>query len=183
MTDLSDSSFTDSLKREVAVPGAFATAFPATQDTDLVGSLKDAFWTASLDGWFPGVSIDDDGSTTPDLSGGAAQLVVIYAGTAILRTQLQNLGSSKTYKAGPVEFSTAALSGVLTARLTALEKRIADLIARDQAGGGGTPTYCSDGYVVRSFNSWECIGGLDFGGPWEGGGGMTFGDPGFSQVI
>ena len=31
------------LKRQVAVPGVFATSFPNTLDSDLVGSFADAF--------------------------------------------------------------------------------------------------------------------------------------------
>jgi hypothetical protein len=162
VSDLTD--LKDSLKREVAIPGAFASAFPATTDSDLEGSLMDAFWAANLDGWFPGVVIDDNGLSTPDMSRTAQQLVVIYAAVTILRVQIQNLASSKRYKAASVEFDTSTLASVLVARLNGLEKRITELIQR-VGSGSSTPVFSMDGYSMRASElyAYEVSSDLTFG--------------------
>lgn len=146
----------DSLQREVAVPGTFAAAFPSTSTDDLKGALKDAFWVARLDGWFPDVAIDDGGLTTPDLSREAQALVVLYAGAQILRNQLLQTGASSTYKVGSIEVQTQTGTSVMKSRLEAIEARLKDLI--DRVGmGSDTPVYTQDGYAVRGsgFYSYE----------------------------
>jgi hypothetical protein len=47
MTDLAD--LVESLKREVAIPGTFATVFPTTTDDDPTGALADGVAETQLD--------------------------------------------------------------------------------------------------------------------------------------
>ncbi|MGZ4745722.1 MAG: hypothetical protein ACXVYY_01430 [Oryzihumus sp.] len=157
-----------SLKREVATPGTFATLFPDTLDSDLLGSLKDAFWTARLDGWFPDVSIDDLGLTTPDLNRDGQQLIVVYAASAIIRTQLRNIASRRTYKVGALEVQTEYASNVLSQQLNENNQRIKDLLNWARYGGGTTVT-TFDGYAFRA------LGFYDLDALTDGRAGVTYG--------
>src|SRR3954463_14232674 len=88
------------LKREVATPGTFDTVFPDTDDDALFGVLADGFSEAQLDGFFGTNTIDlVTGEIDPEISNGAAALVVIYAAMKILRGQMRALSSGERYKA------------------------------------------------------------------------------------
>ena len=121
-TDLND--LTAPLKREVAVPGTFATVYPNTSDGDLVGSLMDAFGRAQIDGFFLTQTLDVDLETVdPDLSPAGQQVVVLYAAESILRSQIMSLKQRVLYEAGPVKYETENSASVLSAILKDLTAR------------------------------------------------------------
>jgi hypothetical protein len=140
---------TPSLQREVAVPGTFDTFFPSTTSLDLQGAIQDAFWTAILDGWFPGVTIDANGLSTPDMSRDGQQLVVIYAAKTMIENLLTSQATTTRYKAGSVEFESQQSASVLKARLDGLAARVKDLITR-VSQGSSTPVFSYDGYGLRA---------------------------------
>jgi hypothetical protein len=129
-TDLND--LIPALKRAVAVPGTFATFYPNTTNTDLVGSLMDAFGQAQIDGFFLEQTLDVDLETVdPDLSSAGQQVVVLYAAEAILRAQIMSLKQRVAYEAGPVKYETENSASVLTTILKDLTAR--RIAMQDQA--------------------------------------------------
>ncbi len=153
-TDLS--TLVDSFKREVATPGTFDTAFPETSEADIIGTLQDGFAEAQLDGFFPTYTLDpatgivanaeDPDPATNGLSLAGQALVVIYAGTRVLRATFTANKTSTRYKAGPVEYETGSSSTVivqLLRDLTDRKKAMTDL-ARGQ-----TIDYVLDAYYGR----------------------------------
>jgi hypothetical protein len=160
----------EAFKREVAVPGAFATAFPSTTDADLEGALADAFAQARLDGFFGAVELDLNlGEVTPDLSLAGAALVVIYAGLRTTRTQLRTMATRTSYKAGSVSYETEQSAGALTEDLKQLERRRKELIEQSiRAGRGRGTTFVIDGYESRA-SAYNFYGGFF---PWEAASGV-----------
>ncbi len=145
------------VKREIAVPGEFATVFPSTSDDDLLATLGDSFAEAQLDGFFSTNVLDPDTSeVTPDLSAAGGALVVIYAGGRIIRSRLRQLTSGERYVAGPVEYEIQRAAGVLREDLLALERRKAQLIQRGRRQGG--TAYVYDGYFARAATDWAEVG-------------------------
>lgn len=121
-TDLTD--LVDPLKRTVAVPGTFAAVYKTTSDSDLIGSLMDAFAQAQLDGFFGSQTLDIDAETiTPDLSAAGRAVVVSYAAEAIVTAQLMSLKTRVAYEAGPVKYATEQSASVLAQILKALQAR------------------------------------------------------------
>lgn len=155
------------LKREIAVPGTFDGAFPDTTDDDLVASLADALGEAQLDGFFQTttVDVDADYEVTPDLSGAAGALLVIYAGSRILRAQLRALTSNQRYKAGNVEYETSRPANMLRDELALLAGRKKDLLT--VARSSGRTIYQLDAYLGRSQTDWAALGAFH---PYELGG-------------
>lgn len=122
MTDLTE--LVDSLKREVAVPGTFATVYKSTTDDDLVGSLMDAFAAAQLDGFFLNQTLDlFTFQVTPDLSPAGRAAVLIYAAERILTMQVMGLRQRSLYEAGSVKYETENSAQVLTQILKSLAER------------------------------------------------------------
>lgn len=157
MTDVAD--LAEAFKREVAVPGAFAVAFPSMQQNDIVGSLMDAFSEAQLDGFFHTMELDVDGaSIAPDLSNAGGALVVIYAGIRLLRHQIRIAGASATYKAGPVEFSTQNSATASVELLKQLERR-RDQLLENARRGTGTSVFQIEGYAARG-SAYDYYGGF-----------------------
>lgn len=158
------STLTEPLKRELAVPGTFATLFPDTTDADLLGSLADAFGMARLYRFFPDVGITEqaadpdadpdpivhDWLTTEDLSLAGGALLVIYASMGFIRAQLRNLATTERYKAGSVEFETGHAATVLTAELEFLQKRLDGLLVNAEgAPNAGSLAKVYDSYIER----------------------------------
>lgn len=154
MTSLS--TLVEPLKRELAVPGTFADVFPSTQDFDLEAALADGFAEAQLQGFFSTVTVADDGAgnyeTTPDLSTAGGALVVLFAGSRILRAQLRAITSSERYKAGSVEFEVQHSANLLREELAYVQTRLDALIeqARRAARAHATLATVIDNYNVRS---------------------------------
>jgi hypothetical protein len=150
MTDLADS--VEALKRYVAVPGTFADTFTETTDEDLAGSLLDGFAECQLDGFFvrPPIVATDDGVITPDLARGQVALVVLYAATRIIHTQLLNLKSKIKYEAKGLIYETEQSSNVLTQILKDLQARKALIIQRQTLAGASAAFTMADGYFVKA---------------------------------
>lgn len=148
MTDLAD--LVDPLKREVAVPGTFATMFPDTKDDDLIGTLADGLAETQLDGWMLGLRLDlDTNLTTPDLSLAGRALIVVYSGIRILRNALANQSSHVRYESAGNVYETDRGAGLMKEALSDLNKRRAGLIDL-RLKRSGTAVYTRDGYMVRA---------------------------------
>lgn len=129
------SELIDPLKRAVAPPGGYDTAFPDGDDDTLFAYVTDAFGEARLDGFFPESSVDwVSGDFDPEITQAEAALLVIYASMNILTTQIQNLGTKNRYVAGPVEYETEYSAGVLQNRLNAMTDRKNQLIKSISSG-------------------------------------------------
>lgn len=150
MTDLID--LVEAYKREVSIPGAFATDFPNVTDLQIQAALGDAFGEAQIDGFFGTMSLDtDDWSITPDLSTAGAALVVMYAGMRVLRQRLVTMGGGATYKAGSVEYSTTQAIATQSELLKQLERR-KNQILENTRRGVGTSVFMLEGYAHRGNN-------------------------------
>jgi hypothetical protein len=147
MTELAD--LVEAYKREVALPGAFATDFPTITDAAIQAALGDAFAEAQLDGFFGKMELDtEDWVVSPDLSTAGAALVVTYAGIRVLRQRLLAQGAESRYKAGPVEYESRQNSYAQTELLKQLERRKNQIIEQAQRGVG-TSVFMLDGYAHR----------------------------------
>lgn len=177
-TDLND--MVEPLKRELAVPGEFATTFPNTQQADLVGTLQDGFAKAQLDGFFGTQTVDLATSiVSPGLSSGGMALVLLYSSEGVIRAQLRNLKTKTLYKSSSgAEYDAERAASVLVESLKDLnlrKQRLLDLMLRLQRAGQSV--YVTDAYLVRAqgylyasgalvselgfgFFGWELPGGL-----------------------
>lgn len=148
MTYLED--LIDPFKREVSIPGMFATDFPSATDDDLEAALGDAFALAQLEGWFPTFRLDVDAlQITPQLSNAGAALVVLYAGIRMVRQKLRTLAVNRRYKAGSVEVETSVPVNVLLAELKDLQGRLNNIVEQTKLTNQPTPVYMINGYVAR----------------------------------
>lgn len=163
MSDLAD--LVEPLKREVAVPGTFATVFPETTDEDLAGSLLDAFAQAQLDGFLGTSMADEDGVVTPDLSRGAQGLLVIYAGIRLLTTDLINRKSHTRYEAKGSVFEQDQGASILVEALKGLRAKKDSLIALAQANTRAMiGTTMVDGYYIKAVDFYTAeVTGVEYG--------------------
>lgn len=128
MTDIAD--LVPALKREIAVPGTFATTYPNTTDADLVGTLMDGFAQAQLSGFFGTQVLDVDAETvTPDLSPAGQSLVVIFAAERIVTSQILTMRTRVLYESAGSKYEVENAASVLTAILKALADRKAAILA------------------------------------------------------
>lgn len=149
MTSLAD--LVEPLKREVAVPGAFAGIFPETTDEDLEASLLDAFAQTQLDGFFTASTATDAGLVSPDLSRGASALIVIYAGVRLLTTEIINRKSHTRYEASGAVFEADFAASVLVQALKDLATKKATFLAQiATAQRAQLGTTVVDSYFVRA---------------------------------
>lgn len=153
-TDLS--TLVEALKRELAVPGTFATVFPDTQDTDLSGSLADAFAQAQLDGFFSTSMVDLSTPATPQvsppLSSGGGALVILYAAERTIRAQLRVLKTTFKVEGGPgISYEADQAASILVQELKDLTARRTSLLAlllRQQRSSQAV--HVTDGYLLRA---------------------------------
>lgn len=147
------SLLTSGLKRELAVPGEFDTVFPNTLDTDLLGSLGDAFARAQLDGYF-GVQVLNalTYDVLPDLSAAGGALVGVYAAEIILLSKIRFVATRTVYKAAGVEYEKDLAASVLVQELKMLQARkdriLAQALRSMRAAGGGFAM--DDAYLQRT---------------------------------
>lgn len=160
MTALSE--LVPALKRELAVPGTFADTFPQTEDTDLTASLADGFAEAQLYGFFPDLTLEDDGGgdwdTSQDLSGSGAALVIIFTSMRIIRASLRSLLTNERYKAGPAEMEMQRSAMLLRDELKFLKERLDGLVANAKAAAR-PPVAVFDNYFARGGGITQ-VGGL-----------------------
>lgn len=145
MTDLR--TLVEPLKREVAVPGTYDDVFPDTDDDALLGTLADSLAEAQIWGMFGDVTLSPEYETSRPLSAAGGAVIVLFAGMRILRAQLRTLNQSSTYKAGSVEYSTAAMTSVIRDELAAMRSRV-DAIVVDSRRSGRAVGF-GDGYAGR----------------------------------
>lgn len=161
MTALVD--LVEPLKRELAVPGTFATVFPETSEDDLEASLADGFSEAQLRGFFPTYEIGGEiGSfeTSEDLTAAGQALVIIFTSMRILRARLRELSASERYKAGPTEFETTRSANLLRDELKYLNERLNDLIADGKRASRVTYASVFDNYSARTAVQLGKVGGF-----------------------
>jgi len=142
----------EALKRELAVPGEFATVFPNTSDDDLAAALGDAFGEAQLDGFFGAMVLDPNLLTvTPGLSSGGGALCVIYGGVRTIRAQLRNMKNRQKYEAAGVIYEVETSASVLTEELKEFRQRKDGLLALVlRQARGNNAVHVTDGYLTRS---------------------------------
>jgi hypothetical protein len=160
------STLVPSLKRELAVPGTFDDVFPDTLDTDLIGALADGFGEAQMWGFFPTLTLTPNGSdweTSEPLSAAGSTLVVLFAASRILRSQIRNLNTTERYKAGPAEMELGRSAGVLKDELDYITDRLAALITEAKTSSRASLAVVHDNYFARG-------GGVTgtYGGPTTG---------------
>lgn len=170
MTDLAD--LVETLKREVAVPGTFSSVFTETTDQDLTDSLLDAFAASQLDGFLVSSAATDDGFVSPDLSRGAAALLVVYAGIRFLGADLANRKSHVRYEANGAVFEQDTGPSVLVELLKGLRAKKDQLILAAQqaaldAARAGMSITVVDGYYIKAvdFYRGDLSGQLDYRQP------------------
>lgn len=150
--DLAD--LVPSLKRALAAPGEFDTAFPNSTDTDLSGTLADAVAECQLDG-FLGTTVLDviNEVTTPDLNNPQQALVILYAMARVLTARVANLKNRTRYKAGNVEAETEQSSSVLVELLKETRDRKRQLLDDAKQGNLATAFAMVDMYVAKSIDT------------------------------
>lgn len=146
------STLVPALQRELAVPGAFDTEFPNTTTDNLRDSLADGFAEAQLYGFFPDMTLTQDGGgdwlTEPDLSGAGGALVIIFTSMRIIRANLRSLLTSERYKAGPAEMEIQRSANLLRDELKFLKERL-DSIVADSRAAARPLTTVHDNYLAR----------------------------------
>jgi len=146
-TDLSD--HVEWMKREVAVPGTFASLFPTTTDDDLSAALVDGFYRAKLDGWFPRIEADPDTfEVTPAISLTAVALVVVYSSIKFVQNEIKNMDSRFLAESAGNRFEREKAPTILTERLKELTAERNDLLAQARRPSA-RPVYMHDGYAIR----------------------------------
>lgn len=159
------------LKRQIAVPGEFTTSFPNTADSDLLGTLGDAFAQAQMDGFFGAQVLNVQSFTvSPDLSTAGTAVVGLYAAENILLAKFRSLPTKTRYKAGPVEYEVDLSASVLAAEIRDLQARRLSLLeqALRLSRAGSPALYMKDAYLTRSLAvlPWFGISGVDDFGFW-----------------
>jgi hypothetical protein len=132
-TNLADMA--ETFRREVAIPGTFASAYPTIDQTQVVGALADALAEVKLDGFLSDQVLDlTTGDIEPGLDVAAQALVVLYAGMRLIRAELRAANTSVRYKAGPVEYETGKSAGGLVQTLRDLAERKSAILAALRTG-------------------------------------------------
>jgi hypothetical protein len=170
MSDLAD--LVDGLKRELAVPGEFATTFANTTDDDLTGALADAFAGAQLDGFFSDQVLDPNAQTvTPDLSVSGGALVVLYASERILTAKLRTIPTRVVYDAGGgTKYEKDQSANVMVQELKMISDRKKQLLAQAlRLSRARSGTYMTDAYVTRALGYYSALLNGEWGGffPYE----------------
>lgn len=102
-TDLS--TMVEAFKRAVAVPGTFASQFPSTTDTQLVGVLADSVAECHMDGLLSDNALDVDTNTvSPALTTGQQALVLLYGWVRMLTSELLSRKTHVRYEASSAVF-------------------------------------------------------------------------------
>lgn len=147
--DLSD--LVEFVRVEANPPGV--DLFPDANDEEWLTRLRNAFWTARMEGFFPTFT-EADGlvvpvSGTTDMDRELQQVVVFLAGYTAVMNTLRNTRASFRAKAGPAEFETTQAATVLTTQSNVLRDQLRRLLDRlsDQ---GATSVEVIDALVART---------------------------------
>jgi hypothetical protein len=139
------------IKVEVNPPGV--DLFPTATDDEWLTRLRNAFWTARMDGFFPSFT-EADGSVLPltagpDMDRELQQVIVFLAGYTAVMNELRNKRASFRAKAGAAEFETTQAATVLTAQSQALREQLQRILFR-LSDMGVTPVEVIDSLVART---------------------------------
>lgn len=164
------------LKRFVATPGGFTATFPSATNSELVGSLADAFGAAQLRGFFSSSTWaltfnDEDNSATtadPDLNLAQRALLVLFAGIQILENEIRNRNARVKYVAGPVSYEVDSQgASVMTELLKKYSAEKEALISDVAASGAGDFIHMEDmAYTKGLFGDWR-YSDLDWSSPGD----------------
>lgn len=146
-TDLTD--LVPALQRAVAVPGTFETVFPESTNDDLAMTLLDGFAEAQLDGFFVSYISNDDGIVAQDMSRAEQALVVIYASTRVLMSEIRNRKTHKRYEAGSVTFEEDQSASSLVELLKQMKERKKELRSQGIGGNSQRAFFMADQYLAR----------------------------------
>jgi hypothetical protein len=150
MTDLA--TLTEGLKRDLAVPGEFDATYPSTEDSDLLGTLGDAFAKAKLDGYFGTQTLDTStGVVTPDLSAAGGALIAFYAAESVLISKIRATPSRTAYESAGSKYEKDFGVTVLVQELKMLQARRDQLIAQAlRIARASQAITMTDAYLART---------------------------------
>lgn len=150
-TDMND--LVEPFKRELAVPGEFATTFPNTTDDDLAGALCDAFAKAQIDGFFGRQQVDPNAETvTPALSSGGGAVCILYGAESVIRAQLRNMLTVTKYESSGSVYDVERSASVLVQELKDVQARRSQLLVTIlRQIRANQSVFVSDGYLLRAF--------------------------------
>lgn len=138
----------EALKRAVAVPGSFDDSFDMG-DAEILGSLLDGFAEAQLDGFFSGMTAEDDGELSSEIDRAAGALIVIYSSSQILTSVIRDLKSHVKYVAGAVSFEQDSPASVMVQLLRDANARKKEMREEAKRSGAGAAFYFADRYVAQ----------------------------------
>lgn len=140
------------LQRAAAPPGQFVDLFPQATTTEMAARLADAAAEAQMDGFLGQLTVDPDALTlSPDpVAPAIGAILVLYAWSSILKSQVLNLKTRLRYKAGPVESEVEQASGMMQELLREVDGRKKDLITYARAGQLGRAFGMVDSYLIQS---------------------------------
>ena len=135
------SSIIPMMTREVNPPGT--EQYPDLLAGDYIGYIADGFWDARLAGTLmsytivegpdlptalgAGMYITDQSTKTKELPQEYQMMVVIFAGTRLIRNKILTLAVNYKASAGPVSYEQQASATTLRAVLSSLEGRLREL--------------------------------------------------------
>lgn len=128
------STLIPAVQRAAAPPGLFETTYPEATDGDVLGTLMDAFAETTLDGYFPGYALDPSGLLDGDLSLGEQALVVIYASSRLMATELLSRKTHVKYQSGTNVFEQSNSGTFLNDAYKGLQARKRELLSRSSTG-------------------------------------------------
>lgn len=163
MTDLS--TMVPAFKRAVAVPGTFASTFPSTTDTEIVGVLADSVAECQLDGLLSDHALDLDASTvSPDLVPGQQALVLLYGWVRMLTSELLNRKTHVRYEASSAVFEEDQGASLLVAIHKEMTQRKKDVLEEAKhAGASGAFVMVDQSWVAsRAGYSSDMVADIGF---------------------
>lgn len=143
----------EDLQSELNTPGA--DVYDTVSTTAWVSYLRNAFWSAHLDGLMEGWTESDglisklNDPTADAMSRDQQQLIIMYAGINILRNELKNLNTVFRAKAGSVEYETQKSSQVLKGLLEDMTQRRNYILQRLADTGVARDMVYIDSYIAR----------------------------------
>ncbi len=131
-------------------------------------ALRNAFWSAKLDGVTALADYREvDGTIDPvggvELDRELQQIIVFWAGIAIVSNELRNSNTSFRAKAGPVEYETQTSANVLRGILDLLLERRALLVKR-LSDSGRTTVGIVDSVAASDYAMRLALGSFTVGG-------------------
>jgi|JI10StandDraft_1071094.scaffolds.fasta_scaffold397839_2 hypothetical protein len=144
------------LEVTLSYPGQTAT-LEAVDPEEWLIRLRNAFWTAYLEGLITDYSCDDDGivshvsNANETFSRDMQQIVVIYCGINVVQNQLMQIKTKFKAKAGPVEYETEQSASILKGLLDSYLKQ-KDLILDTLANQNLVSTYYVDAVRQRDYS-------------------------------